>query len=114
MSESTPINHIPLVRKLYNLGESRHTPAKTIMGIYKAEKTRNTKIFIFSDNASYNNGKILANYIKKHKLGDIAETGKTRNPNNRNIIQTWMWSVYRKGLENWATKQDQENYTPHH
>lgn len=53
---------------------------------------------IFSDAVENGNGKALASYITKNKLGTITATRGRRNPNSNNIIKVWVWSINRKAL----------------
>lgn len=46
---------------------------------------------VFSDNMYYGNGKKLAEYIRKHNMGDLVELPPGRNPNSGNTIVTWLW-----------------------
>lgn len=48
--------------------------------------------FIFSDNVSHGNGKWLADYIKKNKLGTVTASPETTNANMGDTrIKTWIW-----------------------
>lgn len=46
--------------------------------------------YIFSDNKS-GEGKFIAAYIEKHKLGRLTSSGWAKNPNSGNQICTWIW-----------------------
>jgi hypothetical protein len=61
-------------------------------------------VYLFHDAVWYGNGRKLAAYIRKHKLGELVETGKVRNPNSRRLIQAWLWTIDKKAILNHKIK----------
>lgn len=44
----------------------------------------------------------IANYIEKNNLGTVIRTPPAKNPNSRNYIITFVWTLNEKGIERWA------------
>lgn len=53
-----------------------------------------------SDRPTY--GQQFANFIKKHKLGNVTEGAQRLNPNSGNTIQAWIWAPSQAGLKKWV------------
>ena len=68
---------------------------------------------LFSDLAesTLKQGIGLAEYIREHKLGDILKTKPTRNPNSRNLIHAWIWTLDTKALNAWYKKESRRDET---
>lgn len=47
-------------------------------------------IYIFSDNKR-GNGRLVAKWIKKYKLGTLISSPWALNPNSKNFIKVWTW-----------------------
>lgn len=67
---------------------------------YKEKKTAHKDLaprfglVIWSDATVYRQGKALAAYIRKHKLGLVSKSYQANNPNNEeHTIEHWTWKV---------------------
>jgi hypothetical protein len=59
-------------------------------------------IVAFTDTVDRGYGKALAEYIEKHKLGEVTRHGPVENPNSGNEIEAWYWTVDHKALRAWS------------
>lgn len=84
---------------------SPHTP---YLG---AEMRRRDKFrfVIFTDINKRTYGSRLAAYIVEHKLGDVIETGQHKNPNSRNMVRVWVWTLDHRALKLWKEIDNAEN-----
>jgi hypothetical protein len=90
------------VREMHDLWGLREEADRVIKGIAMASRTKNAQIIIFSDTVNNNNGKRIADFIVRNKLGDIIESPASKSRNTGAMIQTWMWSVWHKALQDWS------------
>jgi hypothetical protein len=86
VNELTEKNFINLVNK----GDGYNTLKKGIT-------------YIFSDNSG-GNGRHVARYVKKYKLGSIAGSSWRRNPNSGKMIKLWHWHYNGKKISAKASK----------
>ena len=103
------IAQIEGIKELFGLYNAETIPERFIAGICSKKGYQRTKIYIFSDNTISKGGIGLATYIKQHKLGDITETEPIQSRSSGNKIQTWIWSVHTKALENWKKENQTIN-----
>lgn len=65
---------------------------------------------MFSDAVDIGNGQILADIIKRLKLGKIQETPAKLNINSKRDIKVWIWHVNHKALKSYLSKVSKEYY----
>ena len=69
-------------------------PEFFVQQIQDAFYRRNKKpLVVFTDNTRNQGGHALAKYIERNKLGIITRTHQRLNPNSKNDIHGWLWSV---------------------
>ncbi len=85
------------VRELYALGGRSLEIIKQVHGWING--TYNAAFYMFADNVAAGNGKKLARYIAKHKLGHIAETSPTHNPQSNHKLQVWLWTIDKVAID---------------
>lgn len=68
-------------------------------------------VFIFSDAIQYG-GSRIAEYIRKHKLGDLTESPEYRNSNSGNYIRVWIWYPNRQALKKLHPKPEKKSTLP--
>ena len=66
---------------------------------YRRDKFR---YVIFSAHRKGSYGPNFAAYILEHKLGKVISTGNHINPNTRNSVNVWVWTVNHEKLAKWA------------
>ena len=54
----------------------------------------------------YTYGKRLAAYIRKHKLGHVSVSKTAPNPNTRNQITAFVWTLDPAGLKRWWSERN--------
>jgi len=54
---------------------------------------------IFTDYSKNRNGDNLKKYIEKNKLGTVTKQRAKRNPNSKNIINLFVWSINQNNLK---------------
>lgn len=59
---------------------------------------------VFSDTTS-GHGKRFAAFIVKKGLGTVISTPARVNPNSRNRIVVWVWTINKAGLRRWLKEQ---------
>ncbi len=67
---------------------------------------------IFNGDVSNEMGRYPGNLyrsIKRHKLGDIVQTKSKINPNSRNNIRIYIWTVDKKALSKWFKRNRHKN-----
>ena len=60
--------------------------------------------YFFTDTRRSQNGRNLAVYITKHKLGAITTTRYKINPNSDNWLKVFVWAVNPRIFEVWFNK----------
>lgn len=81
------------VKKLAGLSGCKANPEDMMLAIANSKKSKGVAMIIFSDNVDNGNGESLARFIEKKNLGQITESGQCVNPNSRNTIQAWIWTI---------------------
>jgi hypothetical protein len=67
-------------------------------------------IVVFSDNVAYKNGEILADAIRRYRLGHVAETDTVLNRNTeRTRIKAWVWTPDILALAMWGEARGLSN-----
>lgn len=66
--------------------------------------------YFFSDIGDAQNGKAIAAFLKRNKLGKITKTGAKRNPNSGNRLHMWVWNIDLKAYRTWVHKTDSNLY----
>ena len=56
---------------------------------------------IFTSHRKGKYGLAFANYITEQKLGKVISTGDNINPNTRNSVNVWVWTVNHERLSKW-------------
>lgn len=59
-------------------------------------------LVVFTDAVAYKNGKELADFIVKNKLGTVVTLPSSRNPNSGNMVQAWLWRIDREVWDVWV------------
>ena len=70
--------------------------------IYESE--RDFAFILFTATSEMKEGRNLAKYIKKHKLGSVTRSPSRINPNTHNHISVWVWSVNHNAINRWGNK----------
>lgn len=63
----------------------------------------NLAIIQFSDADAFQNGKAIAAFIRRYKLGTIRSTSAL-NENSGHIITAYLWKVNRKAVRQWLER----------
>lgn len=58
-----------------------------------------------SNNGSISQGKKLAAFIKKEKLGELSTMEPALNPSSRNNLVVWLWRVDRTAMKKFKPKK---------
>lgn len=53
----------------------------------------------------YKHGDRLKEFIEKNKLGTVVTSHAKVNPNSKNTVRAYLWSVSARGFHRWAKKQ---------
>lgn len=61
-------------------------------------------LVIFTGVLVHGYGKRLADYIEKHKLGQVRQSLPRTNPNTNNRIAAWIWSVSTNGCRDYMKR----------
>ena len=61
-------------------------------------------IVLFTDRTTFRNGTSLADYIRRHRLGEVVTTTPVRNPNSGAKVQGWLWRINRQRWNTWVRK----------
>jgi len=87
-------------------------PRKSLSAIVNspAEKAQ----WIFSDMAYSKscNGSRVAFFITQNKLGTLVESQIVTNPNSGNAIQTWIWTVSKRQIAEFLSKNEKIDTLP--
>lgn len=59
-------------------------------------------VVLFTDRTTFRNGTSLADYITRHRLGEVVTTTPVRNPNSGANVQGWLWRIDRRRWERWV------------
>lgn len=66
---------------------------------------RNRRVFAyFTDNRDKKFGNALEKYIKKESLGAIIKTQTRINPNSKNPLKVWVWTLNHDNIKKWYLK----------
>jgi len=70
--------------------------------------------WIFSDMAHSKscNGSRVAFFITQNKLGTLVESPTVPNPNSGNVIQTWIWTVSKREIAEFLSKNEKIDTLP--
>lgn len=66
------------------------------------EEQRKQAFILITDTVESGKGRELVAYIKKHKLGTVVGTKRSKkNPNSGNAIEAWLWSPNERNYRKW-------------
>lgn len=81
---------------------------KMLEWVFKSWK--HPTIVVFSDNVSYKNGEILADAIRRYRLGRVVESDTVTNQNTlTSRIQAWVWTPDVPALAAWGEARGLSN-----
>lgn len=96
------------VNEIENIANNINNPEQTIIDVC-AETYQNGKrgaFLIFTDNKQRTAGKKLAIYITKNKLGTVIKSPISINPNSKNKLQIFIWTINKRNLKRFAKEHD--------
>ena len=73
------------------------------------EQEERVPFYFFTDTREVgggSDGKNLASYITKHKLGRIVQSRYKRNPNSGNMLRVWIWETNKRNFIRWYNKNN--------
>lgn len=94
------------IGELYGLHDSDPERLLAVVMAQEVSSKRGFSQYVFTDNFSKpdHGGPGFANFIKKHKLGDISGGVKSINKNTGNKIAAWIWIPDRKAIAKYLSK----------
>ena len=69
----------------------------------------NCAFMIFTDIGKKKPGKNLEKYIKDNKLGKTTKSNSKVNPNSRNSLTVWTWTLNNTALKKWWNENKTSN-----
>lgn len=96
------------INEIDGIGDYKREPEKIVRDVCDRyfESTIKCAYYIFSDIGKKTAGKTLADYILKNKLGTITLPKTKINPNSKNSLNMWIWSINAANLKKyWAKHQ---------
>ncbi len=90
------------VRELYDLGGPSSAIIRQVH--HAINHSYNAAFYWFADRAqgeegATNEGRTLAAYIVKYKLGMISETGPVDNPQSGHKLVVWLWQIDKNAID---------------
>lgn len=83
--------------------ENECDPWKTLVNCFDYDIDTNEEevgaFVLYSDANVNSNGQELTDYIRRYKLGPVAETNLKYNPNSGNQIRAWIWEPNWEALD---------------
>ena len=81
------------VREMHGISECSTEQALRLFGQQAAYHSDNFSHVFFTQAGSRRYGQNLAATITRLRLGKVVASEKKRNPNSRNLLKMWIWTV---------------------
>lgn len=77
----------------------------SVCGLLDSVYVEQRAAFLLFSDLENEGGRMLANCIRKYKLGKVTRSSALRNPNTGNRIEVFIWEVDKKACAKWLKEQ---------
>jgi hypothetical protein len=96
------------INEIRSIGDNKNNPEQTIIDICSETYTSGKKgaFLMFTDINKKIAAKNLSKYILKNKLGTITKSPTSINPNSKNRLQVFIWTINKRNLKRFAKEHN--------